>query len=140
MKVALKIQNGIIINLLNRRYNIDQYIHESLRRKCYSEWVKVRRCAIRNLGDTFAAKINMSRQIEEPQYSEDEIVDKYQSLLEDKAEILKWEKNQFGPPEEEEGEGEGEGEDEEEAAEEESTGEEASGEEATGEEVTGEEA
>lgn len=60
----------------------------------------------------------MTRQIEEPNYSENEIVGIYESLHEVKKEIFKWEKNQFGPPEEEEGgeeesEEEGEGESEE---------------------------
>ena len=50
----------------------------------------------------------MTRQIEEPQESEEEMVARYQYLYEKKQTILKWEKNQFGPPEEEEGEGESE--------------------------------
>jgi hypothetical protein len=52
----------------------------------------------------------MTRQIEEPQDNEEEIVARYEHLYEKKQTILKWEKNQFGPPEEEEGEGEGESE------------------------------
>ena len=42
---------------------------------------------------------------------EEEIVYRIESLNAEKASVLKWEKNQFGFPEEEEGEGEeGEGE------------------------------
>ena len=41
---------------------------------------------------------------------EEEVVYRIESLNAQKATVLKWEKNQFGPPEEEEGEGEGESE------------------------------
>jgi hypothetical protein len=71
------------------------------------------------MGDSFALKINMTRQIEEPTYSEEDIILQTEKLYNDKAFIQKWEKNQFGFPEEEEsgeeeqaGEGEGEGESE----------------------------
>ena len=75
------------------------------------------------MGDSFAVKINISRQIEEPTIDEEEMVIKIQHLYEEKASILKWEKNQFGGPEEEE---EGEGESEEGEGEGESNGEEES--------------
>jgi hypothetical protein len=81
--------------------NIDQYISAELRKKCYQEWVHVRRCAIRNLGDSFALKINMTRQIE-PDYSEEELIENIKSLYQMKADVLRIEKNQFGFPEEEE--------------------------------------
>ena len=81
--------------------NIAQYISPQLRKKCYEEWVQVRRCAIKNLGDSFAIKINMTRQIE-PDYSDEEMIESISQLYDKKAEVLKFEKNQFGFPEEEE--------------------------------------
>ena len=97
-----------------RKTNIDQYISASLRSKCYSEWVKVRRCAIKNIGDSFALKLNMTRQIEEPNLDEEDYVIGIERIYDEKANVIKYEKNQFGPPEEEEGEEESEGESEEE--------------------------
>lgn len=57
----------------------------------------------------------MTRQIEESVFGEEETVYRLQQLDAQKAQLIKWEKNQFGFPEEEEGEaeaeeGEGEGE------------------------------
>jgi hypothetical protein len=97
--------------------NIDQYISPQFRKKCYEEWVQVRRCAIKNLGDSFAIKINMTRQIE-PDYSDEEMIESISQLYDKKAEVLKFEKNQFGFPEEEETtEEEGESEEEESSSE-----------------------
>jgi hypothetical protein len=68
----------------------------------------------------------MTRQIEESEIDEEETVYRLEQLNANKALILKWEKNQFGFPEEEEGEGEeGEGEGEGESEEGESQSEES---------------
>jgi len=86
----------------------------------------VRRCAIKNIGDTFALKMNMTRQIEEPILDEEDYVMGIERIYDEKANVIKFEKNQFGPPEEEE-EGEkeedSEGEQESEGEAEESEGE-----------------
>lgn len=101
-----------------------------MRRKCYNEWVQVRRCAIKNVGDTFAMKINMSRQVEDD-LEEERMISNYKVYYENKKFIHRWEKVQ-GPPSEEEA-AEGGEEAEEEAAEEESA-EDGSSEDAGGEE------
>ena len=88
-----------------------------MRRKCYNEWVQVRRCAIKNVGDTFAIKINMSRQVEDD-LDEERIIANYKVYYENKKFIHRWEKVQGPPSEEEAAEEEEEPEAEEEAAEE----------------------
>ena len=50
----------------------------------------------------------MTRQIEESVFGEEETVYRLQQLDAQKAQLIKWEKNQFGFPEEEEGEAEAE--------------------------------
>ena len=103
-----------------------------MRRKCYNEWVQVRRCAIKNVGDTFAIKINMSRQVEDD-LDEERIIANYKVYYENKKFIHRWEKVQGPPSEEEAAEGGEEEAAEEEAAEEEAA-EEGSSEEAAVEE------
>jgi hypothetical protein len=77
-----------------------------MRRKCYNEWVQVRRCAIKHVGDTFAIKINMSRQVEDD-VEEEQMIANYKNYYENKKFIHYWEKVQ-GPPAEEEAAEEGE--------------------------------
>jgi hypothetical protein len=92
--------------------NIDKFITPSLRRQCYEHWVAVRRCATKNISDSFAVKLNMSRQIEDRERSEEEIVDEYETYFDKRKEAFGFEL----PPSEEEG-GEGEEGGEEDAAE-----------------------
>jgi hypothetical protein len=136
----LEIQDGkLIINII-RKANIDKYINDSLRRKCYNEWVQVRRCAVKHMGDSFAMKINMTRQIDEGTDDEETMIENYKRYYDNKKFIHNYE-NVQGPPAEEEAaeeEGEGEGEGGEEEAAEEGTTEETS-EEKTDEAAAGEE-
>lgn len=74
-----------------RRQNIDKFIPEDTRRKCYFDWVKVRRCASKNLGETFASKINFTRQLEDEQQSYDELVDYYEGHYLDRERQIKLE-------------------------------------------------
>jgi hypothetical protein len=83
--------------------NIDKFITPSLRRQCYEHWVAVRRCATKNISDSFAVKLNMSRQIEDRERSEEEIVDEYETYFDKRKEAFGFEL----PPSEEEG-GDGE--------------------------------
>lgn len=97
------------LNDYNWRANIDKYIPDTLQQKCYKEWVKVRRCAVKHLGDSFAMKINISREIEPIRRTHEDLLEQYENLIETKVDMLK----ELSSDEEEE-----EGEEEEEAEEE----------------------
>lgn len=116
-----------------------------MRRKCYNEWVQVRRCAVKNMGDTFAMKINMTRQIEDYE-DEEAIIENYKLYYENKKFLHRYEKIQGPPAEEEAAEGEegepaeeeGSSEENAEESSEEKTEEAAAGEEKTEESTEGE--
>jgi hypothetical protein len=108
-----------------RKTDIDKYINESLRRKCYNDWVQVRRCAVKHMGDSFAMKLNMSRQIDD-EYDEEQMIANYKIYYENKKFVHRREKYQGPPPEDAEPEeGEEAAEEAEEEAAEEEAGEEA---------------
>ncbi len=96
---------------------MDKYIPDNLRKQCYFDWVKVRRCASNNIGDAFAMHLNVSRALEDQQNAEEEQIRTYEKLMQDKFNLIKKELK-IQP---EEGEAEGEGQAEEETAAEESS-------------------
>lgn len=85
-----------------RKADIDQYISESLRRQCYNEWVQVRRCAVKNLGESFAVKLNLARMVDNSDVEEFEAANYYENLITQQKTAFKFEKNQGGFPDEEE--------------------------------------
>ena len=46
-----------------RRFNIDHYIEEPLRKKCYLDWIKVRRCSDNFLGEDFTTLMEIGREV-----------------------------------------------------------------------------
>lgn len=47
----------------NWKYKIDSYISENQKKNCYSEWVKVRRCSTKYLGESFSEFLDTSRNL-----------------------------------------------------------------------------
>ena len=46
-----------------RRLNIDHYIEDHIKKKCYTEWVKVRKCSDKFLGEQFTTYMDVTREI-----------------------------------------------------------------------------
>ena len=47
---------------LFRRLNVNHYIDEDLQKKCYPEWVKVRRCSDKFLGEEYTTFLDVARE------------------------------------------------------------------------------
>jgi hypothetical protein len=96
---------------------MEKYIPEKLRRDCYFDWVRVRRCATNKIGDAFSTYLNVSRTIEDVEVSEQDMIEQYEGYMNKKLELIR--KELKLEPEEGEGEAEeGEGEEAEEEPEE----------------------
>lgn len=62
MKHVLKISIGKRLVII-RRLNIDNYIDEDLRKKCYLPWIQIRRCSQKFIGEEFTTFLEVGREI-----------------------------------------------------------------------------
>jgi hypothetical protein len=107
---------------------MEKYIPDHLRKQCYFDWVKVRRCATNHIGDAFAMHLNVSRSLEDEKQTDEEQIIQYEKLMEEKFNLIKKElkiQPEEGEGEAEAEESEGEGETAEESAEESAPSEES---------------
>jgi hypothetical protein len=118
MKNVWMTLNGRFL-FIQRRNQIEKVIKPLFQKKCYIDWSKVRKCAEKNLGETFATRLNIIRNVEPEYLSDDERSHLFEEFLKGKDALLK--EKEFRPKGEEEDEEEG-GDGEEEGGDEEKEG------------------
>lgn len=81
--------------------NMDQFVNKDIRKSCFDPWVNLKRCSLKNLGESYTLRMEAFNQTERStEFREERTLNLYNNLIKNQMNFLKTDMSVEGEEEE----------------------------------------